>query len=133
MSEVAAISKSRAAQRVRRTLHHVIAAYRDTGASGVLRYLTRAIAWPFANLLRFGQEYITDHGLDINTRTSLTFPKGNGGEQHPYQPVTKSHFNTAMRLLPIESNEFTFIDLGCGKGTALFLAAKRGFVWVTGV
>jgi SAM-dependent methyltransferase len=76
---------------------------------------------------------MTDREFGIDTRTSLTFPKEDGSEQYPYQPVTKSHFRSATRLLPIEPNEFTFIDLGCGKGTALFLAAKRGFVRVIGV
>jgi SAM-dependent methyltransferase len=133
MSETTAISIRRAVQRVRGISQRAVVVYRDSGVLGVLRYLERAFSWPFANLLRFGREYITDREFGIDTRTSLAFPKEDGSEQYPYQPVTKSHFNSAMRLLPIEPNEFTFVDLGCGKGTALFLAAKRGFLRVIGV
>jgi SAM-dependent methyltransferase len=132
-SEMVAISISRAAQRANKVLERSGAAYRDAGVTGVVRYLKRTVAWPFANLLRFCREYITDREFGISTRTSIAFPKDNGTDQYPYQPVTKSHFNAAMRMLPIDPNEFTFIDLGCGKGTALFLAAKRGFGRVVGV
>jgi SAM-dependent methyltransferase len=133
MSDKAALSISRAAQRVRQIFQRIAAAHRDTGVAGVVQYLQRSITWPFANLLRFASEYSTDREFGIHTRTSVIFPKDDGSEQHPYQPVTKAHFNLAMSLLPVEPNELTFIDLGCGKGTALFLAAKRGFVRVIGV
>nr|WP_239080348.1 class I SAM-dependent methyltransferase [Actinoplanes brasiliensis] len=44
------------------------------------------------------------------------------------------HFRELLRALPIEHpREFTLIDLGCGKGRTLVLAAEHGFGAVIGV
>lgn len=42
-------------------------------------------------------------------------------------------FRIAMRHLPIDASRFTFVDLGCGKGRILLLAAKHGFSTLIGV
>jgi SAM-dependent methyltransferase len=38
-----------------------------------------------------------------------------------------------MEALPIERSQFTFVDLGCGKGKALLLAGDLGFRRVVGL
>jgi len=50
-----------------------------------------------------------------------------------YRPVAIDQFNRAMSHLPITPSDYVFIDLGCGKGRALILAAQHGFKCIIGV
>ena len=50
-----------------------------------------------------------------------------------YYGVAPSAFEEALRLLALNWNEFTFVDIGCGKGRALMLALRHPFREVTGV
>ena len=50
-----------------------------------------------------------------------------------YQPVGGRSFSRPLADLRIERDDFTFVDLGCGKGKALLLAARAGFGRVVGV
>lgn len=90
-------------------------------------------AFPMLNLVRYGREYATDLREGITTRSSLAFPTYEGGENYPYQPITTTYFRQMVQMLPIDPSEFTFVDLGCGKGTALFLALRMGFQRAIGV
>lgn len=47
-----------------------------------------------------------------------------------YQPVNESFFQEAVRCTP---RNWTFVDLGCGKGRALILASEAGFQDLIGV
>jgi SAM-dependent methyltransferase len=51
----------------------------------------------------------------------------------PYQPTEPALFREMMAALPIEFREFTFIDVGSGKGRALLLAAQYPFRKIVGV
>jgi SAM-dependent methyltransferase len=50
-----------------------------------------------------------------------------------YQPTEPSLFLDSLRACPAEVREFTYIDLGCGKGRTLILAAREGFQRIIGV
>jgi len=50
-----------------------------------------------------------------------------------YAAVNPSAFRNALAHVDLEPSKFSFIDLGCGKGRALILAAQRGFKRVVGV
>ena len=50
-----------------------------------------------------------------------------------YQTMEPSKFLAYLRAVPVDPREFTFIDLGCGKGRTLILAAREGFKSVMGV
>ncbi|MGH9451601.1 MAG: class I SAM-dependent methyltransferase [Terriglobia bacterium] len=50
-----------------------------------------------------------------------------------YLATTPRAWSGLMRHLPIEPQKFTYIDLGCGKGRTLVLAANWGFRRVIGV
>lgn len=50
-----------------------------------------------------------------------------------YGPTPERRFRRALGRLEISRGDFTFIDLGCGKGKALILAAELGFERVIGV
>lgn len=51
----------------------------------------------------------------------------------PYQPTEPALFRDMMTTLPIDFREFTFIDIGSGKGRALLLAAQYPFRKIVGV
>jgi predicted RNA methylase len=51
-----------------------------------------------------------------------------------YSPVPAQQFRRLLRALPIaDPRHYAFVDLGCGKGRTLFLAADNGFSPVIGV
>jgi hypothetical protein len=42
----------------------------------------------------------------------------------PYQPTDPAEFREMMKALPIDFREFTFVDIGSGKGRTLLMAAE---------
>ncbi len=64
----------------------------------------------------------------INWQTRLL-----GMFHSPYQPTEPALFREMMTALPIDFREFTFIDIGSGKGRALLLAAQYPFRKIMGV
>lgn len=75
-------------------------------------------------------------GVETNKSVYLsalgyTHEYGAGG--NAYEPIDEEKFITVIRSLPIDPSTFCFVDLGSGKGRALFLAAKMGFNKVIGV
>jgi SAM-dependent methyltransferase len=55
-------------------------------------------------------------------------------DSHIYGPVRAVNVHTAIRDLPIRDlSQYTFIDMGSGKGRALFIAAEYPFGKVLGV
>jgi SAM-dependent methyltransferase len=51
----------------------------------------------------------------------------------PYQPIEPQLFREIMASLEIDFSQFTFLDVGSGKGRALLLAAEYPFRRVIGV
>ena len=50
-----------------------------------------------------------------------------------YYAISPSTLRQAFAALPFDPADFTFVDLGCGKGRALLLAAHQGFRSVVGL
>ena len=50
-----------------------------------------------------------------------------------YQAIDEGFFKTCFAHLTEDWSEFTFVDLGCGKGRALLLARELGFRRIIGV
>lgn len=79
-----------------------------------------------------------DYDWDHNSNTS-----SGGVSQHtrllaaisgaPYQPTEAGLFADMMNALQVPFDEFTFADLGSGKGRTLLMAAEIGFRRVIGV
>jgi hypothetical protein len=102
------------------------------GASAweVVRDLT-----PERRRLRFGDlQFDFDHGVNttwsnigLKTRVREVFT----GE--PYQPIEADQFHEMMGALGIDYSEFTFVDMGSGKGRALLLASEYPFRRIVGV
>lgn len=53
--------------------------------------------------------------------------------QSPYQPVEPALFREIMNSLAIDFAQFTFVDIGSGKGRALLLASEHPFRGIMGV
>jgi hypothetical protein len=51
----------------------------------------------------------------------------------PYQPTEPVRFREMMAALPIDFRQFTFVDIGSGKGRTLLLAAEYPFRRIIGV
>ena len=59
-------------------------------------------------------------------------------EQHPdsefYMPARPAHIRKALREIPVgDLSTYSYVDLGCGKGRSLFVAAEFSFRQITGV
>jgi len=50
-----------------------------------------------------------------------------------YEPITPHRFEEVLAAIPVAWNEYTFLDLGSGKGRAMLLAAAQPFRRVVGV
>jgi len=50
-----------------------------------------------------------------------------------YQPCDPILFRDTLNALPIEPREFSFVDIGSGKGRALLLAAEQPFRRILGI
>ena len=50
-----------------------------------------------------------------------------------YQPTDPAAFHQMMAALPIDFGEFTFIDIGSGKGRTLLMASEYPFQQIVGV
>jgi SAM-dependent methyltransferase len=65
--------------------------------------------------------------------TALEFSGSSSEDANPYEPIVDADFLSVISALPVAPGDFTFVDIGSGKGRALFLAAKAGFKRVVGV
>lgn len=76
--------------------------------------------------------------LSINTHSIVNLDKltlaGEGSEQnHHYQGASYYILFSIFKYLPEDVKPFPFIDYGCGKGRALFVAEQCGFTNLIGI
>jgi hypothetical protein len=79
-------------------------------------------------------DYDFDHMVDttrgnVGFRAQLTAALSG----HQYFPTEPWLFEQIMQALPIDFHDFTFVDLGSGKGRVLLMAARYGFKRIMGV
>jgi SAM-dependent methyltransferase len=79
-----------------------------------------------------------DIELNIDTSTAvplwrLKIPSVNVRYGCEYRATDPMVFENALRLVPIDLRDFTFIDIGCGKGRTLILADKWKFRRIIGI
>jgi predicted RNA methylase len=93
--------------------------------SKIVKHLNWQIAW-------YLQQYRIDKKFGIETRERETLylegidpEKAQGAEW--YEPVKWRVFSEIMANTPIEYSDYTFIDLGSGKGRALVFATQYAF------
>lgn len=90
---------------------------------------------PERRRLRYGDlQFDFDHGVDTtwsNITPRTRFREIFSGEE--YQPIDPNQFHDMIGSLGLAYEEFTFIDLGSGKGRALLLASNYPFRRIIGV
>lgn len=77
------------------------------------------------------------HGTDTAEEACL-IASGVPAEQAPggngvYRPLWEGMFHTALESLGTPIDGYTFVDLGCGKGKLLLMAAGYPFARITGI
>jgi len=83
---------------------------------------------------RYGDvDYDWDHRVDTTGATISWQGRLLGLFHSPYQPTEPSLFREMLGNLDLNFREFTFIDIGSGKGRALLMAADFPFRRILGI
>jgi SAM-dependent methyltransferase len=113
---------------------------REKGATRATSVLVRKL-WSFVRestperrRRRYGDmEYDWEHRVNTTSGTVSWRARLLGLFHSPYQPTEPALFQEMMASLPIEFDQFTFIDLGSGKGRTLLMASEYPFKRIVGV
>jgi hypothetical protein len=113
---------------------------RENGAAGTTSLLLRNL-WSFARdstrerrRRRYGDmEYDWEHRVNTTSGTVGWQARLLGLFHSPYQPTDPALFHEMMASLPIAFEQFTFVDLGSGKGRTLLMASEYPFQKIVGV
>ncbi len=113
---------------------------REKGAASAISLLVRNL-WTFVResmperrRQRYGDmEYDWEHR--VNTASGAVGWRARllGLFHSPYQPTDPALFQEIMASLPIEFEQFAFVDLGSGKGRTLLMASEYPFKRIVGV
>jgi hypothetical protein len=83
---------------------------------------------------RYGDmEYDWEHRVNTTSGTVGWRARLLGLFHSPYQPTDPALFREMMASLPVEFDQFTFVDLGSGKGRTLLMASEYPFRRIVGV
>ena len=113
---------------------------RQKGAAAASALLVREL-WTFLRdstperrRRRYGDmEYDWEHRVNTTSGTVGWRERLLGLFHSPYQPTDAALFQEMMARLPIDFSEFTFLDLGSGKGRTLLMASEYPFRRIVGV
>src|SRR5258708_39667077 len=112
----------------------LIAKVREAGVSGTAGFVKRQLRYHVCSFL--GTRWDRKYGVDTSGQIDLTDidvvgPNRDGG----YASVSTSPRAYAFLsvFFPDDWKEFTFVDVGCGKGRVLMLAASQGFDRIFGI
>lgn len=97
-----------------------------------LRRLTPAARAAARRDAAFDHKWGTDTSREV-TMSELDFPADLRAASHHYQASGAHILDQTIACAAIDPAKFTFVDLGCGKGRVVLLAAARGFPRVIGV
>jgi len=110
------------------------------GVAAAFRQFLRLL-WEFARdsapsrqRQRYGDvDYDWDYRVDTTGATVGWRDRLLGVFHSPYQPTDPTLFREMMQALEIDFSEFTFIDIGSGKGRVLLMAANYPFRRIVGI
>jgi SAM-dependent methyltransferase len=113
---------------------------RQKGAAAASAVLAREL-WaylrdftPERRRRRYGDmEYDWEHRVNTTSGTVGWRERLLGLFYSPYQPTDAALFQEMMASLPIDFSEFTFVDLGSGKGRTLLMASEYPLRKIVGV
>jgi SAM-dependent methyltransferase len=78
-------------------------------------------------------EYDWEHRVNTTSGTVRWRERLLGVFHSPYQPTDAALFQEMMASLTIDFSQFTFVDLGSGKGRTLLMASEYPFRRIVGV
>ena len=79
------------------------------------------------------EELRFDQRFHVDTAQAPGQSVHDAGESHPYFPTKIAIFREVFSRLPLPYEQFTFVDLGSGKGRVLLLASDLPFKRIIGV
>ncbi|MFZ0803908.1 MAG: hypothetical protein WAN70_17215, partial [Terriglobales bacterium] len=83
---------------------------------------------------RYGDmDYDWDHRVDTTTATVNWRDRLLGLLNSPYQPTDPALFQEMLASLNLDFRDFTFVDIGSGKGRTLLMASDHPFRRIVGV
>lgn len=106
---------------------------RRRGLVGTLRVLGWLAASPVRGAVLAMQERRFDERYGVDTRGSRPADQSPRGDSVGYGAIQPDRFAKLVSALPVAPASLAFVDLGCGKGKALVLAAEAGFERCVGV
>jgi len=121
-------------------IHQIIRTVRFKGAKASLsHYGSRALQVVLRRDPENGEctsdtcdERFAEEGFDARLN-DLAIQSSNAKWGLPYVPTQQDFFDKVVGSLPIQLDQYNFVDLGAGKGMALLLASKYSFKSITGV
>jgi predicted RNA methylase len=123
------------AQRAKKRLRNIRGRFLDNGFEGVARRVAYHLGW-LREIRKRDAAFDEMLGVDTKGPVGLWHLKirsDNLQDAIRYEGVNPSIFRQAMSNLGENFSDFTFIDLGCGKGRALLLAKEFGFSQIVGI
>jgi len=112
-------------------LHKAVGAWRDGGLREVWQ---RAAGYLRGQAIdrAFDANRGTDTSEDVPLwKLHIAWPNAKFGTR--YQAAEEREIKASVRFLDEDLTQFTFVDLGCGKGRTLLVAAEMGFKQAIGV
>ena len=104
------------------------------GRMGTILWQFARESTPASRRQRYGDvDYDWDFRVDTTAATLRWRERLLGLFHSPYQPTDPALFHEMLATLKIDFRDFTFIDIGSGKGRALLLAADYPFRRILGV
>jgi predicted RNA methylase len=106
----------------------------EAGINGTVGFIRRQVRYQICSYL--GSQWDREYGVDTSGQIDLEDIHVLGtNKTDGYASVSTSPraFAFLSMFFPDDTNKFTFVDIGCGKGRVLMLAALRGFDRVIGI
>jgi SAM-dependent methyltransferase len=112
----------------------LVAKVREGGISGTTRFIKRQIRYRACAFL--GARWDRKYGVDTSGQIDLIDIEVVGANRDGGLSVVSTSpraYAFLSALFPADWKEFTFVDVGCGKGRVLLLAALQGFDRIIGI
>jgi hypothetical protein len=112
----------------------LVAKVRETGIGGTAGFVKRQLRYQVCSFL--GARWDRKYGVDTSGQIDLIAIDVVGpNKDSGYSSVSTSPSAYAFlsAFFPANWKEFTFVDVGCGKGRVLMLAASQGFDTIIGI
>lgn len=121
-------------RRAQELLSKLVSTLRTQGLRATGRSIGHFLAYRYRQYRdgALDRRYGTDTG-GLVPLSALAIDSPHGPHGVHYEPVTRAFFRRMLATVPIEPGRYTFVDLGCGKGRALLLAAAYPFRRIVGV